>query len=82
MVGKIIGLENIVKKKYLIGIYKMHNEGDYIEKSGTIRQVMLRFYLIQDTIQELKNSIKEIQAKVKVLDDKGNDMLVASVRHQ
>ena len=76
VVGKIIGLEEIKKKKSLIAVDKMYDVGDYIEKSGTLRQIHLRFYLIEDTIQELKNSIKEIQDTVKVLDDKGNDMLL------
>ena len=54
----------------------MYKVGDYIEKSGTLGQVHLRFYLIEDSIHALKNSIKEIQDAIKVLDDKGNDMLL------
>jgi conjugal transfer/entry exclusion protein len=36
----------------------------------------LRCLLIEDTLQQLKNSIKEIQNTVKVLDDQGNNMLL------
>ena len=39
MVGKIIGLEEIRKKKNLIAVDKMYDVGDYIEKSGTLRQI-------------------------------------------
>ena len=75
-VGKIIGLEKITNKKSLIAVEKMYDAGDYIEKSGTLRQVHLRFHLIDDSIQELKNSIKQIQDTVRVLDDEGNNMLL------
>jgi biotin carboxylase len=76
VIGKIIGLEEIRNKKTLIAIEKRYDTGDYIERSGTLRQIVLRFYLIEDSMQELKNSIREIQDTVKVLDDKGNDMLL------
>jgi len=78
VVGKILGLEEIKNKKTLIAFDKVYEVGDYIEKSGTLRQIHLRFYLIEDTLEKLRNSIKEIQNKVKVLDDKGNDMLLPS----
>ena len=50
--------------------------GDYIEKSGTLRQIHLKLYLMEDTIRELTNCIREVQDTVKVLDDKGNNILL------
>jgi len=76
IVGKIIGLEDIRNNKNLIAVDQIYSIGDYIEKSGNLRQVYLRILIIENTIQELKNSIKEIQKTVRVLDDKGNDMLL------
>ena len=76
VVGEIIGLEEIKNKKSIIAVEKIYNVGDYIEKSGTLNQTFLKFYLIENTIQDLKDSIKQIQDTVKVLDDKGNDMLL------
>ena len=75
-VGKIIGLEEVKRKKSIIFIDNYYNEGEFIEKSGTLKQLHLKFYVLDDTVQELKNSIREIQDVVKVLDDKGNDMLL------
>jgi biotin carboxylase len=77
LVGKIFGSEEIKHKQSLIAVEKMYDVGDYIEKSGTLRQVHFKFFLIEDTIQELRSSIHEIQDTVKVLDDKGEDMLLA-----
>jgi biotin carboxylase len=76
VVGKIIGLDDIMTKRSLITMDALHDVGDYIEKSGTLRQDLFKFYLIEDTIQDLKISIREIQDTVKVLDDKGQDMLM------
>jgi hypothetical protein len=77
LVGKILGLEDILKKKNLIAVEKRYDVGDYIEKSGTAHQTHLQFLLVEDTIQDLKSSIRDIQDTVKVMDDKGNDMLIA-----
>ncbi len=73
-VGKITGLEDIQNKRSLVAFDKMYEVGDYIEQSGTLGQIHLRFVLIEDTLQELKNSIREIQDTVKVLNDRGVDM--------
>ena len=54
----------------------MYNVGDYIEKSGTLRQVHLLAYRTRRHHSRIKKTIKEIQDTVKVLDDKGNDMLL------
>jgi len=53
-----------------------YDVGDCIEKSGTLRQFLFKFYLIEDNIRALQDSIQEIQNTVKVLDDKGDDMLL------
>jgi biotin carboxylase len=76
VVGNIKGLEEVKDKKNLIGLYKLHDIGDYIENSGSLNQAVLRFYLIEDTLQEMKKSIQEIQGVMKVLDDNGHDMLL------
>ncbi len=76
IVGKIIGLEEIGSKQSLIAVEKMYNIGDYIEKSGTLKQTLMKFFLFEDTLKALKNSIIQIQDTVKVLDDMGKNMLL------
>ena len=44
---------------------------------GNEKQVLTRLYLVCDSKQELGNCLKEYQAKVKVFDTNGNDMLLA-----
>jgi biotin carboxylase len=76
IVGKISGLEEIRNKHSLIDMDNVYEVGDCIEKSGTLKQIILRFFLVEDTPQEINNSIRQIQDTVKVLDDQGNDMLL------
>ncbi len=76
LVAKIIGLEEIKNKESLIAVDKMYDIGDFILRSGTLGQMHMRFLLMRNSIQDIKNSIDEIQNTVKVLDDKGNDMLL------
>ena len=73
---KIIGLDDVMMRKNVIAVIKTYNIGDYIENSGTSGQIILRIMIMEENMRELKNSIKEIQDTVKVLDDKGNDMLL------
>ena len=77
VVGEIYGLDEISKKKSLVGFDKFYDVGDYIEKSGTLKQLHFKFLFIEDNVQEIKSSIEEIQDTIKVLDDKGDDMLLA-----
>jgi len=76
LVSEILGLENILENKNIVAVEKRYHVGDYIQRSVTADQGHLQFLLITETIKELKNSIKEIQKTVKVLDNKGNDMLL------
>ena len=49
LVGKILGLEEIRNKKGLIAVDKLYDVGDYIERSGTLKQIHLKLYLIART---------------------------------
>jgi biotin carboxylase len=76
LVGKIVGLDEIKNLKSLIFVLNGYNVGDYIEKSGTLKQIHIRIYLKENSLPELGNSIKKIQDTVRVFDDKGNNMLL------
>jgi len=59
-------------------ISQRFNNNDIItdEMLGTERQVAARIYLTCNSETELKNKIKEIQSKVKVLDTNGNNQIL------
>ena len=53
--------------------------GDTVIKNGTLGQIHIRFYIIGDTLEEIRNAIKEILKIVKVTDINGKNMLLRSV---
>uniref|UniRef100_UPI0028EFABAE hypothetical protein n=1 Tax=uncultured Clostridium sp. TaxID=59620 RepID=UPI0028EFABAE len=76
IIGEVVGLDNILKNKNIIHVEKRYNVGDKIEKTGTLRHVIMRIHIIEDNIEKLINSIKQIQNNIKVYDENGFPMLL------
>lgn len=77
-IAKIEGLDKLADDKRVITIVQRFNEGDEVKDEwiGTEKQVFARLYLCTDTKEQMKDAINEYQAKVKVMDDNGNNLLL------
>lgn len=77
-IAKIEGLDKLADDKRVITIVQRFNEGDEVKDEwiGTEKQVFARLYLCTDTKEQMKDAINEYQKKVKVMDDKGNNLLL------
>lgn len=78
-IKKIEGFENLdADKRVVANIQRLH-EGDTVPEEwiGNEKQVLTRLYLVCDNKYELGECLKEYQAKVKVFDSNGNNMLLA-----
>lgn len=77
-IAKIEGLDKLADDKRVITIVQRFNEGDEVKDEwiGTEKQVFARLYLCTDTMEQMKDAINEYQEKVKVMDDKGNNLLL------
>lgn len=77
-IAKIEGLDKLADDKRVITIVQRFNEGDEVKDEwiGTEKQVFARLYLCTDTKEQMKDAINEYQEKVKVMDDKGNNLLL------
>lgn len=77
-IAKIEGLDKLADDKRVITIVQRFNEGDEVKEEwiGTEKQVFARLYLCTDTKEQMKDAINEYQNKVKVIDDKGNSLLL------
>lgn len=74
-VGKIINYEETAKALNSIVDYECrYHEGDETPNGNTLRQIMIRYVLVCDNVEQLINDIKYINSHVKVLDDNGKDM--------
>ena len=77
-IAKIEGLDKLADDKRVITIVQRFNEGDEVKDEwiGTEKQVFARLYLCTDTKEQMKDAINEYQEKVKVIDDKGNNLFL------
>ena len=77
-ISKIEGLDNLDSDSRVVANVQRFYVGQDIPKEwiGTEKQVLTRLYLVCDTKEGLRDAIDEYQNKVKVFDEKGNNMLL------
>ncbi len=76
-IGKITGLDEILDCDKVQSIAQYYYEGDVVKESyiGTLLQHFCRVKMMTDSIEEYKNLIIWINAKIQVLDNEGKDMV-------
>ena len=75
-IGSIEGLDEIRAMDCVTDVVPNYGVGGVIEKAGTLQQIVVRIFLVEDTIEKLAESIDRIQNTFKVKNDKGEDMLL------
>ena len=77
-ISRIEGLSEIEKDERIVANIQRLHEGDDVlpEWIGTEKQVLTRMYIVSDSKEELASCLKEYQEKVKVYDEKGNDLVL------
>lgn len=77
-ISKITGFEDIENDSRVIANVQRLQEGDIVPEEwiGNEKQVLSRLYIVCDSKQELAETIKEYQNRVKVLDQNGNNMVL------
>lgn len=75
-IGKIEGIAAAARSPYVADTIVRYNVGEHIEKSGTLKQSHIRFFLIAPSLDELQKEIVRIQSLVSVLDTNGKEMLL------
>lgn len=78
-ISKIEGLDNLDADKRIVANVQRFYVGDTVpnEWIGTEKQVMTRLYMVCDSKKELASCIEEYQQKVNVIDENGDNMLLA-----
>ena len=77
-IERISGLESVDSDPRIVANVQRLHEGDEVKAEwvGTEKQVLTRLYLVCNTKQELADTLKEYQSKVKVFDSNGNNMVL------
>lgn len=75
--GKISTIKGIDKLKEIPGLYdykQLLHENDVVEQVGTLKQVVLRTYIVTKDREELRKCLEKIYASIEVLDENGENM--------
>lgn len=77
-IAKIEGLDKLDQDNRVVANIQRLHEGDDVlpEWIGNEKQVLTRVYLVCDSKQELAECLKEYQAKIRVFDDEGNNLVL------
>ena len=77
-IARIEGLDNLDKDPRVVANVQRLHEGQEVpvEWIGNEKQVLTRLYLVCNSKEELRDVINEYQAKVKVFDERGNNIVL------
>lgn len=77
-IAKIEGLDDINNDSRVVANIQRLHVGDDVrpEWIGNEKQVLTRMYLVCDSKEELAECLKEYQSKIKVYDEKGNNLVL------
>ncbi|MCI7070629.1 ATP-grasp domain-containing protein [Bacteroides pyogenes] len=78
-IGSIQGIDEIRSLPGVIRCYPLHDEGDRISAQGTTGQVFSYTICCAPTVEELKDTIDQVKALIKVEDINGNNMLIPMI---
>lgn len=74
-IDKIVGYEETISRiGSLVDAECRYHEGDIVPGGDTLRQIVLRFVLVCDSIEEMVNDVLEINRSIQVLGNDRQDM--------
>ncbi len=74
-IGKIEGVEEILKIPGVVGYHQCHYVGDVISTYGTANNVAIRFILSCDTREQFVSVVEKANALMKITNDNGENMI-------
>lgn len=74
-IGKISGIEEVLKLPGVVGYHQCHKEGDTIESYGTANNVAIRFIVSCDTQEQFMDTVEKANAIMKIEDINGENMI-------
>ncbi len=77
-ITKIIGTETVKEDSNIFAFEQRYYVGGKIKNDGTLKQIVFRFAIRNDDINEVIHTINRIKENIVVLDENGEDMLIKS----
>ncbi len=77
MIAKIMGVDDIKTMKGCIDLEVHYAEGDTVEKTNSLGEIIFWIFLCHDNVEGLKKLIKNTKDILKVFNQDGEDMLIS-----
>ena len=75
-IARVEGISEIEKIKEIIHYEERYKVGDTIPVTRTVAQFHYRFFIVANSVMQMKEIINKIQNTVKAYDENGNSMLI------
>lgn len=79
MFVRIEGREEIRKNKLIAADFQYKTENNLITKHETSGDRVMGYLVVADTLQEMAEKIKTVDNTLKIIDDKGNDIMIHNI---
>jgi hypothetical protein len=77
VIGTYEGFDEIAKLPYVVSVSKRSSAGEKIPASGDVRQRVTEIMILAPDKMSAKATVKDVYSKLRVLDNKGENMLVS-----
>ncbi len=75
IIKSIEGMDTIRKMEGVIDIKPLYHQGEKVGGLGSLQQIIARFFIVADTIDEMAEIIDKIQSKLSVKNENGVEMI-------
>ncbi len=75
-IADVVGLDEISRMDGVIFVNPSYEVGETVKDAGTLKQIVCRFFIVADTLSDLKKRIDDIYRAYDVLDDHGESLLM------
>ena len=79
MFVRIEGREEIRKNKLIVADFQYKTENNLITKHETSGDRVMGYLVVADSLQEMAEKIRTIDNTLKIIDDKGNDIMIQNI---
>ena len=76
-IATLSGLKEISQLPSVVSVNPSYSEGDIVTGEGTLKQIIVRIFIVADTKQILIDTISTINTLLVVKDEKGDNMVIS-----
>lgn len=79
IIKKIVGIDQVGRFPEVVAVTQRLFEGEEVNMIGTEQQILVRFHIVCETKEALKDLIQKIEETIGVWDVNGNDMCIKTL---